>query len=248
MGYPRNEVLRWYAIRAREEIIMSRHFELLQRIEAEQPSAAPGKTLTPIPLRRANPGLLGRALDGEDVATQIQISRFVQQVFLGPEEAPKVVALLEAEAKGESSDICARSAKLLAAHLKEDICAIDCNYESPSLHSHFGISNTDGISEAISGSIAMDACLKATTMPNLFVVPAGRSGSPQDWSSQNVQAIFEQLHTEFAYILVNAPPVSQGGEGIMVGLLADAAVLIVKANSTTKFVARRAKELLQAAD
>jgi Mrp family chromosome partitioning ATPase len=52
---------------------------------------------------------------------------------------------------------------------------------------------------------------------------------------------------EFEYMLIDAPGTSVCGDAQLLGLVADAAILVIEANSTRRLTARKAKETLDAA-
>jgi polysaccharide biosynthesis transport protein len=222
---------------------MSRYYELLKHAEVEDRTHS-----YKVAANRVNPVLLSKALNGEDMRVQIQISKFVQQVFLSGPSAPRVVALFEPETDGESSDICARTARLLAAHVQEDVCAVDCQVDRPSLHKHFGLSNERGFSEAIVDTNPSKTYALKSAIPNLWILPAGGSAEALAQCTSTLPAFMEELRSQFGFVVVNAPLGSRCAEGTAIGILADAAVLVVKANQTTRAASRRAKDYLEAAN
>jgi receptor protein-tyrosine kinase len=56
-----------------------------------------------------------------------------------------------------------------------------------------------------------------------------------------------QLRDEFEYMLIDAPGTSVCGDAQLLGLVADATILVIEANSTRRLTARKAKESLDAA-
>jgi MinD-like ATPase involved in chromosome partitioning or flagellar assembly len=58
---------------------------------------------------------------------------------------------------------------------------------------------------------------------------------------------FAQLRDEFEYMLIDAPGTSVCGDAQLLGQIADAAILVIEANSTRRLTARKAKETLDAA-
>jgi receptor protein-tyrosine kinase len=56
-----------------------------------------------------------------------------------------------------------------------------------------------------------------------------------------------QLRDEFEYMLIDAPGTSVCGDAQLLGLVADAAILVVEANSTRRLTVRKVKESFNAA-
>jgi Mrp family chromosome partitioning ATPase len=57
-----------------------------------------------------------------------------------------------------------------------------------------------------------------------------------------------ELHQEFDYVLIDAPALSQSNAATMLGSATDGAVLVIKANSSRREVARKAMEDFKAAN
>ena len=58
---------------------------------------------------------------------------------------------------------------------------------------------------------------------------------------------FAQLREMFEYMLIDAPGTSVCGDAQLLGLVADAAILVIEASSTRRLTARKAKDTLDAA-
>jgi Mrp family chromosome partitioning ATPase len=56
-----------------------------------------------------------------------------------------------------------------------------------------------------------------------------------------------ELRDEFEYMLIDAPGTNVCGDAQLLGLVADAAILVIEANKTRRQAALRAKESLEAA-
>jgi Mrp family chromosome partitioning ATPase len=55
------------------------------------------------------------------------------------------------------------------------------------------------------------------------------------------------LHAAFDYLLIDTPGTSIRGDAQVLGRVADAAILVIEANSTRRLTARKAKDDLEAA-
>ena len=63
-----------------------------------------------------------------------------------------------------------------------------------------------------------------------------------------VRARFEELRTQFEYVLINAPPMNVFADSALLGQFSDGVILVVEANSTRRETAQRLKENLEAAN
>jgi Mrp family chromosome partitioning ATPase len=128
-------------------------------------------------------------------------------------------------------------------------CIVEANLQLPYLHQHFELDNPRGLSDALLESGPIRSFAQRVPGGNLWVLPCG---SPAvEWqtllASDRWQSRADELRSEFAYVLIDAPPVSLCAEAISLGRLADGAILVIKSECTRREAARRAKGSLEAA-
>ncbi len=174
-----------------------------------------------------------------------EILRLIQQIFLsGAAPQPRLVAFSAVERGNGCSWLCARAGETLAAHIDGTVCLVDADFRMPSLHRFLGASDRPPQSEP-SGTPAQ--MLGST---NLYLLPGGvlTPDSPATQGARELKTRLAELGSAFNYVLVDAPPVNDGAESLMIGQLVDGVVLVLEANSTHREAARRAKERLESAN
>jgi protein-tyrosine kinase len=223
---------------------MSRNFELMTKLEIEAAASekraassvdsAVGMPITPI--------LSSQASD----AGGEEILRLIQRIFLSATgNAPRQVVLCGVDDDNGSSSIVARVGRTLAANSSRPVCLIDANVRSPRLSNMFGI----GGANSFSGPFAHvnEQCVKVGG--NLWL--AGPRILADDsrvlLPPVQLKERLTALRDEFEYMLIDAPGTSVSGDAQLLGMFADAAILVIEANSTRRLAARKAKESLEAA-
>jgi Mrp family chromosome partitioning ATPase len=73
------------------------------------------------------------------------------------------------------------------------------------------------------------------------------SDLPKFLNSDSLKARFEELRTEFDYLLVDAPSLGRYADATALGRLTDGLVLVLEANSTRKETALNVTDNLRAA-
>ena len=219
---------------------MSRNFELLKQLEIEVGAkeelapAAPDRVI----LKHVSP-TNGSELFGEEVL------RLVQAIFLPATGRPsRYVVFCGVDGESGSSTVCASTARALALNVTKSVCVVDANVRLPRLS---GILGVDTLIPFSSNSISIrEQCAKLSD--NLWF--AGTELFADDRGSllavEELKHRFLQLQGAFEYLLVDAPGTLVSGDAALLGQLAGAAVLVIEANSTRKFPARKAKEALDA--
>jgi receptor protein-tyrosine kinase len=75
---------------------------------------------------------------------------------------------------------------------------------------------------------------------------ASKNGAPP--TLEQAGALIKDLRDEFAYVIINAPPVGLYGDATFLGQIVDGVVLVLEANSTRRVTARKAKQKLESAN
>ena len=126
---------------------------------------------------------------------------------------------------------------------------MDANLRRPALHLCFGVDNFKGLTDAVFKQGPISEYVQKLPGNNLWLLPCGSMASQLSavMKAEDLQARIEELRREFAYILIDSPPVSEHTDAILLGSLADGAVMVLESNGTRREVARLAKEDLEAA-
>lgn len=211
---------------------MSKHFELIQETEKENPSS----TLTAVDptffsqreSHRSN-GL--RRWAGDDAL------RLVQQIFLlQAQEPPRVVVLAGVDHGSGCSQICASVAETLAKNARRPVCLVEANFRSPGLPELFGTSNHRGLTDALLGDGPISVFAEPVAQENLRLISSGAlaSDSPSLLTSEHLRERLAELRKEFDFVIIDAPPLTQYSDAIAVGQLVDGLVLILEADATRR--------------
>jgi len=223
---------------------MSRNYELMTQLEIEvgardnRPTALADRAAA----MAVAPILSCRASD----AGNEEILRLIQRIFLSANgSAPRQVVLCGVDDDNGSSSICARAGTTLAANSSRPVCLVDAFVRSPRLSSMFGVEGTN----PFSGHSAplREHCVKIGS--NLWLAGPNilADNSRVLLPPVQLKERLSQLRDDFEYMLIDAPGTSVCGDAQLLGLVADAAILVIEANSTRRLTARNAKESLDAA-
>jgi capsular exopolysaccharide synthesis family protein len=230
---------------------MSRNFELMQNLGKEREvfqaaTEAPAIIPTPPPPIDLQPLQLKMEESQRD-----EIFKLVQRVFLVPgTERARLVLVSGMESGNGCSWICARMAEVLAAQVSASVCVVDANLRSPGLHREFGVSNHYGLTDALQVTEPVRRFVTQLSRPNLWLLSCGaeKEGSQTLLGSDRMRSLLPELQREFDYILVDAPPLREGDDTIMLGRNAEGVVLVLRANTSRRETARKAVHDLEAAN
>jgi capsular exopolysaccharide synthesis family protein len=129
--------------------------------------------------------------------------------------------------EGKTSLSCHLAASLARAGLRTLL--IDADIRNRTAHKLFGIPGEAGFAEALCGKADTASSVRATAVPGLSLLPAGR------WSEQvtlalnqgGVQRLLGPLHAEYDIIVIDSSPVLPVADALLVAQQVDGVLLSV---------------------
>jgi protein-tyrosine kinase len=221
---------------------LSRNFELLERASRDLDTfTLPGE---PLPtLKRVSPRPPAQSLSREE------LTRLAQRIFLLDNHRQRVVVFTAIENGTGCTSICAGAAEALTAQVDAPVCVVDANLRRPALHVRFGIENLVGLTDAVFTPGPIRKFVQKVPGNNLWLLPCGSMASQLSavMKTEHLQLRVSELRKEFAYVLIDTPAANGYADAILLGKLADGAVLVLESNATRRQVARMAKEDFESA-
>src|SRR5580658_602983 len=122
--------------------------------------------------------------------------------------------LITSPSAGEGKSTVISNLGVAIAEMGDRVLLIDGDLRNPRLHTIFGLELEPGLSSLLKKTSAendvpeLDQCVRATVVPNLFVLLAGQptTFSSSLLSSVRLRETLEKLSTQFDKILVDTPP------------------------------------------
>jgi succinoglycan biosynthesis transport protein ExoP len=163
---------------------------------------------------------------------------------------PKVIMVTSAlpqEGKTTTSINCAVVLAQMMGQKGGRVLLIDADLRRPSIHKTLGMGPRSGLSNVLTGTVKLDKAIAPTSiLPNLFVLPAGTP--PPDpaelLASTEMRDLLTELREQYDHIVVDTPPSLSVTDAVVLSPRADAVILVIRAEKTTKQSLRRARELL----
>lgn len=126
------------------------------------------------------------------------------------------------------------------------IVLVDADLRKARVHKIFGIEREPGLVDVLAGQIGLAEVIRPVGVAGLSVITAGTlPPNPSELlGSQRMPDIVRALEQEFDLVLIDAPPVLVAGDASIVGTIASAALVVVRAGVTERPAARAAVEQL----
>lgn len=212
---------------------MSRNFDLLSQIEAEFGNEKS--------VRAVRPKSKNTFVAIERNSLDEQLVRLAQSVFLSNNvDAPHVVVLCGVDQENESSQICFELGRILARCSNQPVCIVDGDARAQRLSRSLDIPRPSAHAGTRGSCRQSDENLWVATANLLDPADTGALAS----TSYLKKSVADLRHA-FDFVLIDAPGVTTQADAISLGQLADAAILVIEANSTRKAAALQAKKAFE---
>jgi len=164
--------------------------------------------------------------------------------------APRVI-LVSSAIRAEGKTTVVSNLGIALAEINQKVLLIDGDMRKPRLNEVFNVPNDWGLSDLLREKSSLRDCplealVKSTEMPELSILtsgPATNSISNLLYSHRMLE-LLQRLRSEFDIILIDTPPMLDIADARILGRLADAAVLVFRAGTTSRDAAFAAKRRL----
>jgi capsular exopolysaccharide synthesis family protein len=145
----------------------------------------------------------------------------------------QVVMVASAVAGEGKSLTCANLALTLSESYRRRVLLIDADLRRPSIHRIFGLSNLDGLTDALKRGTERGICARPVS-DTLSVVTAGQPDSEQiaHVTSIRMQTLLQEAREVYDWVILDTPPVALLSDAKLLGAMVDGALLLVRAGKT----------------
>ncbi len=160
---------------------------------------------------------------------------------------PPQTILVTSSQPSEGKTTTAINTAIALAQSDAKVVIIDCDLRRPRLHSHFGLSNTHGLTNYLSGEKDTQNLLKqCPDLPNLKIISSGPiPPNPAELLSSNeMKNLLQYLKGNFKHVIIDSPPAISFTDSAILSTLVDGVVLVAKAGSSSIHLMRRFKQRL----
>jgi capsular exopolysaccharide synthesis family protein len=161
------------------------------------------------------------------------------------------VLLLTSPGPGEGKTTVSTNLAIALARTGREVLLIDADLRKPRIHEIFGLSNDAGLSDLLraenpAAEIERRPLCQPTKLPGLHVLTSGQGDEEtlDLLSRRRIQDLLTQLRGEFDAVIIDTPPVMHLADARVLGRLADAVVLVVRAGETNRDQAMAARRRL----
>ncbi len=160
---------------------------------------------------------------------------------------PPQTILITSSQPSEGKTTTAINTAITLAQGDADVVIIDCDLRRPRLHSHFGMDNTHGLTNYLSGEKNPENMIKTfADLPRLKVITSGPiPPNPAELLSSNeMKNLLQFLKGKYKHIIVDSPPAISFTDAAILSTQVDGVVLVAMAGKSSLHLMRRFKQRL----
>jgi len=127
------------------------------------------------------------------------------------------------------------------------VLAVDADLRRPTMHQHFGLTKTPGLSDLIVGKAKPSEAIHKTQFGGLQVMPCGYvPPNPTELlGSASLREILAALRTHYDWVLIDTPPILAMADTAVLCPLIDGLAIVVGAETSSRPAVQRAVDQIQ---
>jgi succinoglycan biosynthesis transport protein ExoP len=196
-------------------------------------------------MRGLSPTLLVSKNASSAVADAYRVLR-TNLIFTSAETTGRVLVVTSAgPGEGKTTTLANLAAAL--AYNGSKVLAVDADLRRPTLHQHFGLQKTPGLSDLIVGKSAASQTIQSTRIDGLQLLPCGYiPPNPAELlGSPMMKQVLEAVRSHYDWVLLDSPPILAMADAAVLCPLVEGVVMLVAAETPTKPAVARAIDQVQ---
>jgi capsular exopolysaccharide synthesis family protein len=164
-------------------------------------------------------------------------------LFMSPDR-PTRTMLITSAGPQEGKTTVAISLAITMAQSGLRVLVVDTDMRRPRVHRALGIpQNSEGLSSAILGKAGVLSYVRASNVPNLWVLPCGACPpNPAELiHAERFHQIVREVASEFDRVIFDSPPLGAVTDASILARMTDATMMVAKAGRTSKYALQRAR-------
>jgi capsular exopolysaccharide synthesis family protein len=166
-------------------------------------------------------------------------STLASLLFLAKKTSSMKVLVFTSANVGDGKTTSTTNLAIAAAEIGKRVLVVDADLRRPRIHEVFDMPNDRGLSNLLLEQLpeeSMLALIRQTAIPGLDVLTAGSATefAAHLLYSPSLSILLQRVQAHYDLILIDTPPMLQMPDARVVGALADAVVLIVRASQTDR--------------
>lgn len=169
-------------------------------------------------------------------------------VFFKAQQSGAKTILITSPAAGDGKSTLVSNLAIAMARTGQKTLILDADFRKPTQHTIFELDDLKrSLGSVFMGRMKLGAAIRPTAVKGLHVLLCGQDipNPAEVLQSRQFACLLQRLAGVYDRVLVDAPPVTVVTDAQIIGSLCDATVLVLRADASTRRMARRAVDALQ---
>jgi capsular exopolysaccharide synthesis family protein len=168
-------------------------------------------------------------------------------LYSSPDHPPRTLMVTSLQPEDGKTSLATNLAITLAQLGHGEVLLVDGDMRRPNLHDIMDVTQAPGFSTFLTGQAELPAVMKASRVPNLYVIPAGRVPvNPAELlASARLRQALDVLGERFAHVVFDAPPLLGLSDAMVLAPHLEGVVLVLRHGRASRDSAQRAIHLLR---
>jgi succinoglycan biosynthesis transport protein ExoP len=194
------------------------------------------------------PSQRGQALHNDPMSDVAEAYRTIRtSIYFGVPAGSVKTLLVTSPAPGDGKTTLASNLAIAMAQAGNRILLLDADFRRPMQHRVFEIEQKQGLSNVLAGEIPIEQAIHHSRVNGLDVLPVGPTpANPSEiLNSQMFADLLDELADKYDLILLDSPPVMPVTDARILAASADATVLALRAEKSTRKGAVYSRDVLR---
>lgn len=185
----------------------------------------------------------------ESVLAEVFRNLRTSLLYSAPDHPPKTLMITSLHPEDGKTSLATNLSIALAQLGAGEILLVDADMRRSNLHELLEVPQAPGLSTFLTGQAELPAVLKPTKIPNLYVIPAGRTPlNPAElMASTRLRQMVDVLGERFNHIVFDAPPLIGVSDAMILAPCVHGVVLVLRHGQADREASQQAVRLLASA-
>lgn len=166
--------------------------------------------------------------------------------FSNLDEEIKTIVVTSSQQNEGKSTVIGNLAVSFAGMEDKKILVVEGDLRNPTVHRLFGVSNTFGVTDILTGQKSFEDCVNVTDIKGLHVLTCGKiPPNPSEMlASRKMRDFINNIKDNYDYVFIDAPPIGIITDAGIISTYVDGTILVVSAGEADIEQVKISKERL----